>query len=74
MDDRQARDAAARNRWLVINLLRLVGVAMVILGILIVRGRIGQPDAVGFVLLALGLADIFFVPTLLARKWRTPPS
>ena len=30
--------------------------------------------AVGFVLMAIGLLEVFLLPTLLARRWRTPPS
>ena len=60
-----------------IQLLRLSGVAMVLIGLLIAAGRTemlaGIPDAIGYVLIAVGLVDFFVVPTLLARRWRTPP-
>jgi hypothetical protein len=73
MDDRQASDALARNRWLAINAVRFCGVALVLLGILIVRGVIDLPAAVGYAFLPVGLIDVFLIPRLLARKWRTPP-
>ncbi|HUQ13575.1 MAG TPA: hypothetical protein VM055_04790 [Novosphingobium sp.] len=67
----------AAGRFAVIQVLRLSGVAMVLVGLLIVAGRsdmlAGIPDAVGYALIAVGLADFFIVPTLLARRWRTPP-
>ena len=67
----------AAGRFAVIQLLRLSGVAMVLVGLLIAAGRTellaGVPDAVGYALIAGGLADFFVVPTLLARRWRTPP-
>ena len=72
MDDR-AGDDVARNRWMVINALRFAGVAMVLVGLLIVREVIPEPAWAGYTILAVGLADVFLVPLLLARKWRTPP-
>jgi hypothetical protein len=65
-------DDVARNRWLVINLLRVAGVAMVIVGLLITQDAIAAPAVAGYVLIAAGLADVFAVPLLLARKWRSP--
>lgn len=73
MDDRQAADDLARNRWLAINAVRFAGVALVLLGILIVRGVIDLPIAVGYAFIPVGLVDVFLMPRLLARKWRTPP-
>lgn len=66
-------DDAARNRYFVIQAARIAGVAMVIVGILIVRGRIAEAAWAGYVILAVGLIDVFAAPMLLARKWRTPP-
>lgn len=67
------RDPAAA-RFAVIQVMRLAGVAMVVLGILIANGDLlpELPDWAGYLLLAVGLADVFIVPTLLARKWRSP--
>lgn len=63
----------ARARFLVINLVRLIGVAMILLGILVAEDMIELPTEAGYVLVALGLAEVFLVPRLLARRWRTPP-
>lgn len=65
-------DTDARVRWMVINATRLVGVAIVLVGILGLRGRIPMPDVAGYVFIAFGLFDVFAVPQILARKWRTP--
>lgn len=65
-------DEVARNRWLVINVLRLGGVAMVIAGMLGTRQVIEMPLIAAYALIGIGLIDIFLVPLLLARKWRTP--
>jgi hypothetical protein len=65
-------DDVARNRWLVINAVRLGGVAMVLVGILGLRGVFQYPAIAGYLLVVVGLFDIFAVPLLLARKWRSP--
>ena len=66
-------EEVARSRWMAIQAVRMTGVAMVVTGILIVNRVIDASDVVGYVLLAAGVVDIFLVPRLLARKWRTPP-
>lgn len=62
----------AQARFFIISILRLLGVAAVILGILIARGAIGWPAPLGYALLVVGLVDVFVVPQVLARRWRTP--
>ena len=71
--DNRVNDEVARNRWLVINAVRVAGVAMVLVGILGLRGVFAYPAVAGYILLVVGLFDIFVAPLLLARKWRTPP-
>jgi uncharacterized membrane protein HdeD (DUF308 family) len=70
------RDPAAA-RFMAMQAVRLAGVAMVLAGLLVVAGPpdvLGNlPDVAGYILLAAGLIDVFLVPTLLARRWRTPP-
>lgn len=65
-------DALARNRWLVINLQRVIGVGMILFGILVVRGIVDLPQVAAYVFIAVGLIDVFLVPTILARRWRSP--
>lgn len=65
-------DDVARNRWALMQAVRLAGAAMALIGLLIVSGRIGAPELAGYVLVLFGLLDFFFVPTILARRWRTP--
>lgn len=67
----QGRDPA-QARFFVISITRLIGVACVILGILVNQGRIDWPQWLGWLLLANGLFDIFVLPLVLARRWRTP--
>ena len=65
-------DDVARGRWMVITFLRIGGVAMVVTGILALQGVVDLPDVAGYALVAIGLVDVFAVPLILARKWRTP--
>jgi hypothetical protein len=65
-------DEVARGRWLTINVLRLGGVAMVVAGMLGTRQVLEIPVIAAYALIGIGLLDIFLVPLLLARKWRTP--
>lgn len=65
-------DDVARGRWLAINAVRLGGVAMVVVGILGVQRVFEYPAFAGYVLIGVGLLDVFVVPLLMARKWRSP--
>lgn len=65
-------ETRARNRFIVIQLVRICGVAMVLAGLLIMNGRIDWPREAGFALAAAGLFEALLAPILLARKWKTP--
>ena len=65
-------DDPARARFFVIQLLRLSGVAFVLLGLAILNGAIALPEIAGYALLAVGLGDALVAPILLARRWKTP--
>ena len=65
-------DETARTRWMAINAVRLAGVAMVLVGLLIIQNVIPEPIWAGYVIGAVGLADVFLVPLLLVRRWRSP--
>lgn len=68
-----APTALEKKRFLAIQLMRLMGAALVILGVLIAGGKIDLPVLVGYVLVLAGLVDLFVMPLVLARRWRTPP-
>lgn len=65
-------DTRARNRFIIIQLVRISGVALVLIGLLVMNGRINLPREAGFVLAAAGLFEAMLAPLLLARKWKTP--
>ena len=62
----------AKRRFLVIMAVRWIGIALVVVGLLALYGRIALPRAVGYPLVPLGVATALIAPKLLARRWRTP--
>lgn len=62
----------AKGRFFIIQALRFSGVALVVLGVAVIAGKLPLPELVGYVLLSIGIADALIVPPLLARHWRTP--
>lgn len=62
----------AKGRFFIIQALRLSGVALVVLGVAVIAGKVPLPEMAGYVLLAVGVADALIVPRFLARRWRTP--
>lgn len=69
------RDPAVA-RFAIIQLVRFGGVVLVLLGLAIQSGRVealsAVPVAVGYAFIAVGLVDVFVLPAVLARRWRTP--
>ena len=65
-------DRIARNRFFALGLVRIIGVASVLVGILITQNVIAASAAIGYVLVIVGLLGVFVVPQMLARQWRTP--
>ena len=62
----------AKLRFIAISLIRVSGAVFVLLGLMITERRIDLPWIVGVVLVAAGFFDVFVMPKLLARRWRTP--
>lgn len=62
----------ARSRFAIIQLVRIFGVACVIAGMAIGARKVDLHLWAGYLLIANGLIDVFVVPKVLARKWRSP--
>ena len=62
----------AKRRYFTIQAVRVAGVVMVLLGILVLNGRLDWPEILGYFLFLNGLFDALFLPTILARRWKTP--
>ena len=63
---------AARMRYQVLSLVRLMAAAQVVLGVVIIGGKLGLPYIVGAALVLTGVLEFFLVPRLLARRCRSP--
>ena len=72
MNDHPNPEEQAKARFFLMNMIRLLGAIMVILGMLVTGGTLAWPKVVGYALLVFGLIDFFVVPLVLARKWRSP--
>ncbi|MDE2561484.1 MAG: hypothetical protein KGL48_04480 [Sphingomonadales bacterium] len=63
-------------RFAVLQALRLSGALLVLLGALALSRRFPSldviPEVAAYAIIAVGLADFFVVPMLLARRWRSP--
>jgi hypothetical protein len=70
LSPREAAEAQARQRLIVLNLVRFSGVALVMVGFAIVRQVIDLPWVVGAVLAIVGLLEFFFLPRIIARSWK----
>lgn len=71
MTDEPAKDPA-KARFFALALIRLSGALMVLFGLLITERRVELPWILGVVLTVFGFFDVFVMPNLLARRWRTP--
>lgn len=69
-DGQPAKDPA-KARFVAISLIRLSGALFVLLGVLIAEGRIALPWPVGAALAVAGVFDVFVMPVILARRWKS---
>ena len=63
-------DQAARRFW-ALQIIRLSGLVMVLLGAMAIAGTVDLPEIAGAALLFAGAFDFFAFPVLLARKWKS---
>ena len=69
MDEQEQR---ARQRFMLLQIVRLGGAAMAMIGAVIISGRLIDMPALGYALLVLGALEFFLLPNLIAKGWRTP--
>ena len=66
-------ESLARQRWMVMQVMRIMGFGLVILGILMARDVVdiaGESNhLVGYAFVVVGLLDGFLMPIFLAKKW-----
>lgn len=62
---------AAQLRYQILSLIRLMAAAQVVLGVVIIGGRLGLPYIVGAALVLTGVLEFFLIPRLLAKRWKS---
>ena len=70
-------EALAKKRFFAINVMRVMGIALLMAGFILIAGRwelAGQPTDryLGIALVLIGAFDFAVFPMLLARRWRSP--
>ncbi len=65
-------DDPAQMRFMLINLARISGLAVVFLALAIYYRKIDLPVELSYALAAIGMVWYFGLPKYLARKWRSP--
>ncbi|WP_369025851.1 hypothetical protein [Qipengyuania sp. RANM35] len=51
--------------------IRISGVILAVLGAMILAQIVDLPAIVGYIFLFIGALDVFIMPLLLARKWKS---
>jgi len=72
----EQRERLAKSRFQTIQLVRFVGVLLMILGMWIGAGDIlreGGWPVVGVPVFVIGAVEALILPMLLARRWKSPP-
>lgn len=64
-------EETARKRFLILQMIRLAGVAMTVFGAMIIAGRVIDFPELGYVLVVLGAIEFFAIPIMLARRWKS---
>jgi hypothetical protein len=67
-------DQLARQRLIVMNVVRLSGIGLALLGLAIIAGKIDLGREIGAFLFIFGLFEALFMPAFLARRWKSPRS
>lgn len=70
----QDEETKAQYRFLVINICRITGAVMLVLGLAVIaREAFGLPKAAGYVLFLVGMAEFLFLPVFLSKRWKSQP-
>ena len=65
-----SEDPAKRRFWL-LQLIRMAGTALALVGVAIIGGAGQIPAPVGYVLLVFGAVDALLVPVVVSRLWKS---
>jgi hypothetical protein len=74
IDDKARAEMQAQYRFLVINLCRIIGAILLVLGLaFIARETFGIPKAAGYLLFLVGMLNFLLVPVFLSKRWKSKP-
>ena len=72
MDQRDAQGHdPAKARFFAMQGVRLIGIVLAVAGAFIIANRLPLPDILGYLFIALGATNIFIMPLILAKRWRS---
>jgi len=73
-DDISRAETREQYRFLIINLCRITGAIMLVVGLAVIaREAFGLPKALGFGLFLVGMIGFMLVPVLLSKRWKSTP-
>ncbi|MDH4398923.1 hypothetical protein [Sphingorhabdus sp.] len=73
-DDKSRAETREQYRFLIINLCRITGAIMLVVGLAVIaREAFGLPKALGFGLFLVGMIGFMLVPVLLSKRWKSTP-
>ncbi len=65
-------ESLAKQRFFMLSLIRLLSTALIVVGLLILAGKIDIPRPAGAAFAVFGLLELVLLPRFLASKWKTP--
>lgn len=63
---------AAKQRFFMLSAIRVLSTVLVVVGLLILAGKMDIPKPAGAVFTIFGLLELIFLPRFLVSKWKTP--
>jgi hypothetical protein len=70
----QEDETKAQYRFLIINIARITGAVMLVLGLAVIaREAFGLPKEAGYVLFLVGMAEFLLLPVFLSKRWKSQP-
>lgn len=74
IDDKARAEIQAQYRFLVINLCRILGAIMLVVGLAVIaREAFGIPKAAGYLLFVFGMLNFLLLPVFLSKRWKSKP-
>ncbi|PKP93638.1 MAG: hypothetical protein CVT75_05830 [Alphaproteobacteria bacterium HGW-Alphaproteobacteria-14] len=72
LSPRETAEAQAQRRYIIMNVARVGGIALLLLGVAITRDvlPVKLPWTLGAGLAVLGLLEFFFLPPIIAKRWK----